>query len=109
MVCKSATMVTKASFSPPPHFGWSFNTRVGLQEMGMAMPSDFSAESVGAAVGWGERVRTIDVATQQAGPRLTLGMLRASQGIRGWVGVAKSFCDVAKARAWAPLCCLGRA
>lgn len=52
---------------------WVIVRGPGVQDMGMEMPSDFSAERVGEAVGWGERVRTIDVATQQAGPRLTLG------------------------------------
>jgi hypothetical protein len=44
-----------------------------LQDMGMQIPADFSAERVGEEVGWEERLRTIDVTTQQAGPRLTLG------------------------------------
>lgn len=42
----------------------------------MTLPFDFSARTVAAAIGPEQRVRTIDVTTQQPGPRLTLGVQR---------------------------------
>ena len=38
----------------------------------MQLPPGFSAKHVAEAVGHEERLRTIDVMTQQPGPRLTL-------------------------------------
>lgn len=43
-----------------------------LQALGMTLPPGFSADHVAEAVGLEERLRTIDVLTQQPGPRLTL-------------------------------------
>ena len=39
----------------------------------MELPYGFSVDLIGSAVGLGKRVHTIDVTTQQPGPRLTLG------------------------------------
>ena len=39
----------------------------------MELPSDFSVDLIASAVGFEKRVHTIDVTTQQPGPRLSLG------------------------------------
>lgn len=44
-----------------------------VQELGMQLPAGFNTDMVGDAVGLDQKVHTIDVATQQPGPRLTLG------------------------------------
>ena len=44
-----------------------------LQDLGMELPSGFSADVIGNALGRGKRVHTIDVTTQRPGPRLALG------------------------------------
>ncbi len=45
------------------------------QNLGMELPSDFSTDMLGSAVGLDKRVHTIDVRTQRPGPRLSLGEL----------------------------------
>lgn len=47
--------------------------RLPWQDLGMELPSGFSEDIIGRAVGLEKRVHTIDVTTQQSGPRLTLG------------------------------------
>lgn len=53
---------------------------IHLQALGMRLPEGLSAELIAEAVGPMERLRTIDVTTQQPGPRYTLSKFSCQSG-----------------------------